>query len=519
MRFGLMNDMLEPVIIGMVVLFGLFQFRMVAATFAMLTIQNVRRLRPITAAESASADSNEARSTDRPVVAVQVAVYREAPALPVLFESLRQLNWPVDRLRIQVLDDSTGDDATSTREIVELHAASGMPVTYHNRGSRSGFKAGALNYGMIVAGDAQLIAYFDADCLPRPYFLERLVPRVLTPGVAAVQARWEYPNDQHNPLTAVQAAAFEALFTWECALRARLGLPVYYLGTNAIWRLDVLAELGGWREQPFTAEDVDMGCRAAALGFDVSYEPEVLAENDAIEDLLAFRAQQRRWTRAVGRAALDAIKGLHGVRRSFFATLTDWTSLMPHATIPLTLLLSVAIALDVLLGGIPSGALEATLWVASALFVFPPAGVALLLAVRKSHPGNWILRWFLLLRAGPVAAATMTSFIFGLADLAFSIPTEFVVTPKAGQHATIANSSEKWLRSFTIPIAVDAAIFILLLSGFVHSIAAARSESAVPLGIMTWAYGRSMLLSLIDYRAHRRRLDDLFRCSQSEASQ
>ena len=190
---------------------------------------------------------------------------------------------------MQVIDDSAGEDAAAAHDVVSQFSGRGVRIDYLNRGNRTGFKAGALNHGLTGARDAEFIAYFDADCRPRREFLSTLLPRFSDDSVAAVQARWEYPNAELTPLTMAQQAAFEYLFRYDYGLRAMLGTPVYYLGSAAVWRRKALEELGVWRTEPLTAEDVDMGYRARAAGWKVLYEPEALADNDAVEEMLAFR--------------------------------------------------------------------------------------------------------------------------------------------------------------------------------------------------------------------------------------
>lgn len=392
------------------------------------------------------------------LVAMQVATYREADTIAALLEAIGRVDWPREQLLVQILDDSPPPDAARIDAIVAEHAARGLPVRCHRRGVREGFKAGALNHGLEIAGAAEFIAYFDADCRPDPQFLRRTLPHLADPRVAAVQARWRFPNALHSPLTALQAAAFECLFAYDLPLRASLGLPAYYFGSAAVWRRAVPLALGGWRYRPFTAEDVDMGLRAGNAGWQLAYEAQDLADDDAVEDILAFRTQQRRWAQAVLQAGVSALRSLPRSVRRPWATLIDWSSFAPHALIPLTVLVTLCLALWVLLGATPAPAL---FWTLSALMAVSPATLALVVAQRRLHRRDWGARIVLLLRAGPYLAAAMSSFLLGFADFLRPDKLEFVATPKAGRAGVIGGRTRNWINAHIGPPILDAGFAVL----------------------------------------------------------
>jgi F0F1-type ATP synthase membrane subunit c/vacuolar-type H+-ATPase subunit K len=446
-----------------------------------------------------------AETVESPKVAIQIATYREALILPRLLKSIMELDWPGDRMTVQILDDSVGADAAATKKTVEEFASNGVHFEYINRQSRAGFKAGALNHGLETAQDIDLIAYFDADCRPRPDFLKRIVPQFQDVNVAGVQARWEYPNGAVSPLTMAQQAAFEYLFRYEYGVRHLLGSPVFYLGSSAVWRRQAMEQLGGWRISRFTAEDVDLGCRAGNAGWKVLYEPTVLADDDALEEILAFRAQQRRWACAVSQAGLDAAHGLLNAPRSFLGRLVDVTGLLPHATIPLTMITAVLIAIDTLLGSPEGPLVHYSKWVFALFVVMPPSIVAMFLANRYFHPRHWTSHMRLLALAGPVAAATMTSFIFGFADL-LRKRAEFIATPKAGQVPVAKESRWRWLSMHYTPLIFDGVIMVVLLLAAGLAVRRGLLGSAISTGVLGAAYLGSLVQSIAAIRRHRTNL-------------
>jgi cellulose synthase/poly-beta-1,6-N-acetylglucosamine synthase-like glycosyltransferase len=421
------------------------------------------------------------------LVAIQIATYREATTLPSLLEAIAWLEWPREKLLVQVLDDSPAEDAVRIDAVVAEHAGRGLAVSCHRRGSREGFKAGALNHGLLISDGVDFIAYFDADCRPHRRFLHNVMPWFADPKIAAVQARWTYPNAKSSALTALQAAAFEYLFAYDYPVRAGLGLPAYYLGSAAIWRRSVPIALGGWRFVPFTAEDVDMGLRAGIAGWTIAYEPEALAHDDAVEDILAFRAQQRRWAQAVLQAGIDAAPSLPRTLRRPWPTLMEWTSFVPHMLIPLTPLLCACLALWVFLAEPVPG----LFWIFSVLMTVSPATMALALAQRRLHPEDWRARVGLILRGGPYAGATMSSFLFGLADFFNRGRLEFVTTPKAGRIGVIGGLKRKWLRAQLGPLALDLAFVLLYGAAAAEAIRGGIVSALLPLLMMAIIFAAS----------------------------
>ncbi|MER8766881.1 MULTISPECIES: glycosyltransferase family 2 protein [unclassified Mesorhizobium] len=426
-----------------------------------------------------------------PLVAIQIATYRESAALPLVLKAISELDWPRQSMLVQILDDSPAIEAALTKAVVAQYANEGLPVSYHNRDSRLGFKAGALNLGLAIAAPAEFIAYFDADCRPTREFLRCATAMLSKSDVAAVQARWRYPNADASPLTALQAAAFEYLFRYEYEARGIAGLPVYYLGSSALWRREALVALGGWRFQPFTAEDVDMSNRAAAAGWQVLYHPQVLGEDDALEDVLAFRAQQRRWAQSVLRAGVDAAPGLARLRRGPLTRLLEWSSLAPHATIIVVLLLTVCLSGWTLAGYPPKPVL---FWTFSVLMIVSPATLALAAAQAAYHGSGAARRVALLLLAGPFAAATMTSFVFGVSDFLIKNRLEFVATPKAGQVGVIGGRHSAWLHAQIAPLALDVCLAGLFTTSFFVAVFSQIWSAIWPLALMAGAFASSGLI-------------------------
>jgi cellulose synthase/poly-beta-1,6-N-acetylglucosamine synthase-like glycosyltransferase len=229
-----------------------------------------------------------------PVVTVQLPIYNERLVAARVIDAACRIQWPRGRLEVQVLDDSTD----ATREIVdatvEAWQARGVDVHVLRRSDRAGFKAGALAHGTRLArGD--VLAVFDADFVPPADFLLQTVP-FLGPGVAAVQARWSHLNADQSWLTRVQALALDGHFVVEQTARARNGFYVNFNGTAGIWRRAAITAAGGWQGDTLS-EDIDLSYRAQLAGWRLVFLPDVAAPAELPTTMLAFKRQQRRWSK------------------------------------------------------------------------------------------------------------------------------------------------------------------------------------------------------------------------------
>lgn len=233
---------------------------------------------------------------DLPAVTVQLPLYNERYVVRRLIDAVASLDYPRDRLEIQVLDDSSD----STTAIAEARAAfwrqRGVDIRVLHRSDRTGFKAGALAWGLQQAR-GELIAIFDADFCPRPDFLLRVVPHFLAdPRLGMVQTRWSHFNAEYSPVTRAQAIALDGHFVVEQTARSRAGLLMHFNGSGGVWRRACIEESGGWQSDT-VCEDLDLSYRAQLAGWRCRFLPEVDCPSELPPQLLAFKQQQVRWAK------------------------------------------------------------------------------------------------------------------------------------------------------------------------------------------------------------------------------
>jgi len=231
-----------------------------------------------------------------PAITVQLPVYNERHVVCRAIDALAALDWPRDRLQVQVLDDSTDETVALAMQRVEHHRRQGLDIVRLHREDRSGYKAGALNAALPQAS-GEFVAIFDADFCPQPDFLQRTVPYLAAdPGLAYVQARWGHLNDGYSLLTRAQSIALDGHFAIEHLARERAGLLSTFNGTGGVWRKESIVESGGWDPGQLT-EDVDLAYRAQLAGWRGLTVAHVAAPAELPAQVPAFRQQQSRWAR------------------------------------------------------------------------------------------------------------------------------------------------------------------------------------------------------------------------------
>jgi cellulose synthase/poly-beta-1,6-N-acetylglucosamine synthase-like glycosyltransferase len=226
-------------------------------------------------------------------VVVQLPIYNERYVAERAIDAACGLDWPRERLEVQVLDDSDDD----TREIVARAVArwrqKGVRVRQVRRESRSGYKAGALAHGLTLTS-APLVAVFDADFVPPPDFLRRMVPALAEPDVAFVQARWGHLNETFSLFTYLQSLMTDFHFLVEQAVRPVRGYPTNFTGSAGVWRRAAIDAVGGWSASTLT-EDLDLSYRAQLGGWRARYLEDVVVPQELPVSVNAYRGQQSRW--------------------------------------------------------------------------------------------------------------------------------------------------------------------------------------------------------------------------------
>lgn len=230
-----------------------------------------------------------------PFVTIQLPVYNEMYVMDRLLENIALIDYPKDKLEIQVLDDSTDETVKTTFEHVEKLKLTGLDITHICRTDRSGFKAGALKEGLKIA-KGEYIAIFDADFLPEPNWLKKTIPYFKDEHIGVVQTRWGHINRNYSTLTKIQAFALDAHFTLEQVGRNSKGHFINFNGTAGVWRKTCILDAGNWEGDTLT-EDLDLSYRAQLKNWKFKYLENVETPAELPVVISAARSQQFRWNK------------------------------------------------------------------------------------------------------------------------------------------------------------------------------------------------------------------------------
>jgi glycosyltransferase involved in cell wall biosynthesis len=272
-----------------------------------------------------------------PAVTVQLPIYNEATVVQRLLEAMSQLEYPRDKLEIQVLDDSDDETRVLAESTVDRLKDTGLDISYVRRSSREGYKAGALDFGLQRAR-GEFIAIFDADFVPPPDFLLETMGHFRQANVGMVQTRWGHLNRDASMLTGLQALMLDGHHMVENRARYSAGCYFNFSGTAGIWRRQAIVDAGGWQHDTLT-EDLDLSYRAQLKGWRFVYRADVVAPSELPEDVFAFRAQQYRWAKGTVQTARKLLPSVMQGPLSREQRLEALFHLTPHFAYPLMVLL------------------------------------------------------------------------------------------------------------------------------------------------------------------------------------
>jgi cellulose synthase/poly-beta-1,6-N-acetylglucosamine synthase-like glycosyltransferase len=375
-----------------------------------------------------------------PRVTVQLPMFNEMYVAERLLDAVAGIDYPRDSFQIQVLDDSTDETQEICQRKVAQLQEQGLDVEYVHRTDRTGFKAGALENGLRTA-TGEFVLIFDADFVPRPEILHRIVHYFTDPGVAMVQVRWEHVNRSFSKLTEAQALMLDGHFVIEHAGRNWSGRFFNFNGTAGIWRRSAIADAGGWQHDTLT-EDMDLSYRAQLKGWRFIYLPEVVAPAELPVEMRSFKSQQFRWAKGSIQVARKLLPTILRADVPFRVKMEAFFHLTNNFAYPLLLLLSVMLLPNLIVR--TTHGWREVLMIDLPLFFGTTISIAsfYVASAREIDPerGMWstIKRLPLVLSLGIGLCVNQTRAVF---EALLGRETEFVRTPKHG----IQHKGESWV--------------------------------------------------------------------------
>jgi len=276
--------------------------------------------------------------TDYPPVTVQLPVFNERHVVERLIEAVVRLDWPAERLQIQILDDSTDETRNLVATALDRQRAKGVTIEleHRHRTNRWGYKAGALQQGLASA-TGEFIAIFDADFIPNPDFLKQTIPYFSDPDVGCVQGRWGHVNPESSYLTKAVALGIDGHFVVEQFTRHQINAFLNFNGTAGVWRRDCISDGGGWQADTLT-EDLDLSYRVQLRGWRIVFRPEVVVPAELPVQIDAFKRQQFRWAKGSIQTALKLMLRFWRSAQPLWLKVLGTIHLTNYAVHPLMLL-------------------------------------------------------------------------------------------------------------------------------------------------------------------------------------
>ena len=380
-----------------------------------------------------------------PSVTIQLPIYNEKYVAKRLVDAVCNLDYPKDKMRIMVCDDSDDDTVELLRDVVDGYKIQGFQIEHVRRGTRKGYKAGALKHAMQTT-DTELVAIFDADFIPPTSFLKQAIPHFSKSNIGLVQCRWGHVNENYSTITQVQALSLDFHFLIEQKAKSNSHLFMNFNGTAGIWKRDCIEDAGGWHTATLV-EDLDLSYRAQMKGWKCVFLPDIVVDAELPAQMNAAKRQQFRWAKGSIQCATKLLFDITVKRKiSIEAKIQAFVQLTRHIVYPLMLIQF--LALPILLAG------QVNLYVVSFLPIITFATYlamgpgAYILIIQNMYGKSWkskakLLPALLVYNAGMSVNNTVAVF-----DAVFGRKNEFLRTPKYG----IIKKEDDWKgKAYNLP--------------------------------------------------------------------
>jgi len=380
-----------------------------------------------------------------PSITIQLPIYNEKYVAKRLVDAICNLDYPKEQMKIMVIDDSDDETVELLRTIVNDYKKQGFQIEHVRRGTRKGYKAGALKYAMRTT-DSELVAIFDADFIPPTSFLKRAIPYFSKPNIGLIQCRWGHVNENYSSITQVQALSLDFHFLIEQKAKSNSHLFMNFNGTAGIWKRECIEDAGGWHTATLV-EDLDLSYRAQMKGWKCVFLPDIVVDAELPAQMNAAKRQQFRWAKGSIQCAIKLLFEITFKRKvAVEAKIQAFIQLTRHIVYPLMLIQF--LALPILLAG------QVNLYVISFLPIITIATYlamgpgAYIMIIQSMYHKSWkskakILPTLLIYNAGLSVNNTVAVF-----DAVLGKKNEFLRTPKYG----IITKDDDWRdKAYNLP--------------------------------------------------------------------
>jgi len=403
-----------------------------------------------------------------PVVTIQLPMYNEMYVIQRLIDSVCKIDYPREKLHVQVLDDSTDETTIIAAKLVDDYKAKGIDIEYVHRTNREGYKAGALKAGLESA-KGEFVAIFDADFVPNADFLLKTIPYFKNDNVGMVQTRWEHLNEEYSFITRAAALALDGHFVIEQQVRNKAGFFINFNGTAGVWRKDAIIDAGNWHADTLT-EDLDLSYRAQLKGWKFVFLNDVTSPAELPADINALKTQQFRWTKGAVETAKKILPAVLKADLPFRIKLESFVHLTSNIVFPFIILVAMLniplVIIKNTVGGYDNYYTLMSVFVLASISTF----LFYMYAQRAIH-----LDWRRRLLLFPVFLAGSMGFAVNntkaVMEALFNIKTGFTRTPKYNIEA----ENDKWQNKKYVQKKISWTIFVELFLALYYVVGIAIS--------------------------------------------
>ncbi len=436
-----------------------------------------------------------------PSVTIQLPIYNEKYVAKRLVDAVCMMDYPKEKMRIMVLDDSDDETVDLLSDAVAKYKKQGFQIDHIRRGTRKGYKAGALKHAMQTT-DTEFVAIFDADFIPPNWFLKRAIPHFSKSNIGLVQCRWGHVNENYSAITQAQALSLDFHFLIEQKAKSNSNLFMNFNGTAGIWKCACIEDAGGWHTATLV-EDLDLSYRAQMKGWKCVFLPDIVVDAELPVQMNAAKRQQFRWAKGSIQCAIKLLADIVIKRKvSVEAKIQAFVQLTRHIVYPLMLIQF--LALPVLLASNMNLYLVSfipALTIAAYLAMGPGAYIVI---IQSMYHKSWkskakILPALLVYNAGMSVNNSVAVF-----DAVFGKKNEFLRTPKYG----IVNKEDNWRdKAYNLPFTKTTLLEIFFgvygLMGILISIFSNNPVFAPIIGLQTVGFFYISCMSLSHTRFKR----------------
>ena len=380
-----------------------------------------------------------------PTITIQLPIYNEKYVATRLVDAVCAQDYPKEKMKIMVLDDSDDDTVNLMHQTVLKYQNLGFDILHVRRGTREGYKAGALKHAM-KSTKSDFVAIFDADFIPPDWYLKKAIPHFTNSKIGLVQCRWGHVNENYSALTQAQALNLDFHFLVEQKAKSNSHLFMNFNGTAGIWRKECIDDAGGWHTATLV-EDLDLSYRAQMKGWKCLFLPDIVVDAELPVQMNGAKRQQFRWAKGSIQCAIKLLGDILVKRKiAFDAKLQAFIQLTRHIVFPLMLIQF--ITLPILLAS------EVNLYIVSFLPALTLATYlamgpgAYILVIHKMYKKDWkakakTLPYLLVYSIGMSVNNTVAVF-----DAMVGKKNEFLRTPKYG----IIKNDDDWRdKAYNLP--------------------------------------------------------------------